>query len=144
VVSMPSNIFATTGTNVSILFLDGTNKDNVILIDASDLGEKIKDGKNQKTILNGEEEELIIDNFNNKSVKDSFSICLSYEQLEQKKYSFSAGQYFEVKIDRTDIGIDEFTNKINEIQNDLSILFTESSNLQSKISQQLNGLNYES
>ncbi len=41
VISMPSNIFATTGTNVSILFMDGSNKDKVVLIDASNLGEKI-------------------------------------------------------------------------------------------------------
>ncbi|QXX87771.1 SAM-dependent DNA methyltransferase [Acinetobacter lwoffii] len=144
VISMPSNIFATTGTNVSILFLDGNSKDNVILIDASDLGEKIKDGKNQKTILNGEEEKLIIDTFNNKSFQEGFSICLNYEQIQQKNYSFSAGQYFEVKFDNTDIGVEEFTNKINEMQNNLSILFSESSNLQSAISQQLNGLKYES
>ena len=38
VVSMPSNIFATTGTNVSILFIDAGNKDDVVLIDASNLG----------------------------------------------------------------------------------------------------------
>ncbi len=38
VVSMPSNIFATTGTNVSILFLDKENRDGkVILMDASKL-----------------------------------------------------------------------------------------------------------
>ncbi len=42
VLSMPSNIFATTGTNVSILFLDKTNKEKVVLIDASNLGTKIK------------------------------------------------------------------------------------------------------
>ncbi|WP_180163195.1 class I SAM-dependent DNA methyltransferase [Acinetobacter sp. YH12069] len=144
VISMPSNIFATTGTNVSILFLDGNSKDDVILIDASDLGEKIKDGKNQKTILNGEEEKLIIDTFNNKSFQEGFSICLNYEQIQKKNYSFSAGQYFEVKFDNTDIGVEEFTNKINEMQKNLSILFSESSNLQSAISQQLNGLKYES
>ncbi|MFV5467196.1 HsdM family class I SAM-dependent methyltransferase [Acinetobacter towneri] len=144
VISMPSNIFATTGTNVSILFLDGNSKDDVILIDASDLGEKIKDGKNQKTILNGEEEKLIIDTFNNKSFQEGFSICLNYEQIQKKNYSFSAGQYFEVKFDNTDIGVEEFTNKINEMQKNLSILFNESSNLQSAISQQLNGLKYES
>src|SRR5690606_27008286 len=38
VVSMPSNIFATTGTNVSILFLDGSKHDRVVLVDASALG----------------------------------------------------------------------------------------------------------
>ena len=43
VVSMPSNIFANTGTNVSVVFLDRANKSNdVVLIDASKLGEKIK------------------------------------------------------------------------------------------------------
>lgn len=48
VVSMPSNIFATTGTNVSILFIDASNDGDVVLVDASNLGEKVKDGKNQK------------------------------------------------------------------------------------------------
>ncbi len=51
VVSMPSNIFATTGTNVSILFIDDANTNGVVLIDASSLGTKVKDGKNQKTLL---------------------------------------------------------------------------------------------
>ncbi|TOM45668.1 SAM-dependent methyltransferase, partial [Vibrio parahaemolyticus] len=40
VISMPSNIFATTGTNVSILFIDDSNKDKVVLVDASNLGQK--------------------------------------------------------------------------------------------------------
>lgn len=53
VVSMPSNIFATTGTNVSIIFLGKENRDGqVILMDASKLGTKEKvDGKNQRTVL---------------------------------------------------------------------------------------------
>ena len=50
---MPSNIFATTGTNVSIIFIDKENKGDVVLIDASNLGKKVKDGKNQKTLLVG-------------------------------------------------------------------------------------------
>jgi len=37
VVSMPSNIFATTGTNVSILFMDASNRGDVVLMDASNL-----------------------------------------------------------------------------------------------------------
>lgn len=57
VVSMPSNIFANTGTNVSVLFIDKTrgDGDKVILIDASKLGEKRKEGKNQRTVLHGDE-----------------------------------------------------------------------------------------
>lgn len=53
VVSMPSNIFATTGTNVSVIFIDkGRNLEStdVVLVDASNLGTKIKeDSGNQKT-----------------------------------------------------------------------------------------------
>ena len=45
VISMPSNIFATTGTNVSILFIDRENANgNVILMDASKLGTKVNIG----------------------------------------------------------------------------------------------------
>ena len=68
VVSMPSNIFANTGTNVSILFIDKENRNgNVILMDASKLGTKIKvDGKNQRTVLSDGEICKIIDTFNNK------------------------------------------------------------------------------
>ena len=40
-VSMPSNVFATTGINVSVLFFDkSAQSDKVILIDASKLGEE--------------------------------------------------------------------------------------------------------
>ena len=48
VISMPSNIFANTGTNVSVLFIDkGNQSGDIMLIDASKLGKKVKDGKNQ-------------------------------------------------------------------------------------------------
>ncbi|MGC4387828.1 N-6 DNA methylase, partial [Streptococcus suis] len=74
VVSMPSNIFATTGTNVSILFIDKENKGDVVLIDASNLGRKVKEGKNQKTILTKEEETQIIETFIAKEKVDDFSV----------------------------------------------------------------------
>ena len=45
---MPPNIFATTGTKVSILFIDKANKEEVVLIDASRLGETIKEEKIKK------------------------------------------------------------------------------------------------
>ncbi len=45
VISMPSNIFATTGTNVSVVFIDKDGGNKITLVDASKLGEKIKEGK---------------------------------------------------------------------------------------------------
>jgi type I restriction enzyme M protein len=143
VVSMPSNIFATTGTNVSILFLDKENKGDVVLIDASNLGTKVKEGKNQKTLLSPEEEQKIIDTFNTKTAEENFSVIVSYSDIEAKNHSLSAGQYFEVKIEYTDITHEEFETKMNDFQTNLSTLFAESKTLESEIQNNLNGLRYE-
>ncbi|NCU40743.1 SAM-dependent DNA methyltransferase, partial [Candidatus Saccharibacteria bacterium] len=74
VVSMPSNIFATTGTNVSVLFIDKANTGKVVLVDASKLGKKVKEGKNQKTVLSKEEEQKIIDAFSATEAIEDFSV----------------------------------------------------------------------
>ena len=140
VVSMPSNIFAATGTNVSILFIDATNKDEVILIDASGLGEKIKEGKNQKTVLRPDEEQLIIETFIAKKTIDDFSVTVSYEEIESKHLSLSAGQYFEVKIEYVEITAEEFGKKLGAYQNRLTALFEESQSLEPEIAKRLKKL----
>jgi type I restriction enzyme M protein len=133
VVSMPSNIFATTGTNVSILLIDATNKEKVILIDASNLGEKVKEGKNQKTILRPDEEQRIIETFKAKKVVDDFSVAVSYGEIEAKNYSLSAGQYFDVKIEYADISHKEFRNSISNKTTIVKNLFDESRDLERSI-----------
>ncbi len=143
VVSMPSNIFATTGTNVSILFLDKTNSEEVVLIDASNLGEKIKEGKNQKTVLTEDEEQQIIDVFNAKKAKDDFSVAVSYDDIKNKNYSLSAGQYFEVKIEYVDITAEEFTAKMNAFETSLESLFAESKDIENEIKENLKELGYD-
>jgi type I restriction enzyme M protein len=144
VVSMPSNIFATTGTNVSILFLDkGNTKGDIVLMDASKLGTTVKDGKNQKTLLSDTEEQLIIETFNKHEAKEDFTVVVSYEQIKEKNYSFSAGQYFEVKIEYTDITPAEFATKMNGFKTNLDSLFAESKTLEIEIQKQINGLKYE-
>ncbi|QHP56981.1 HsdM family class I SAM-dependent methyltransferase [Pectobacterium carotovorum] len=143
VVSMPSNIFATTGTNVSILFIDASNKEKVVLIDASNLGEKVKDGKNQKTVLTEEEEQRICEVFNNKWTEDDFSVVVSYDEITAKNYSFSAGQYFEVKIEYSDITPEQFAAKMKGFTDNLDSLFSQSHELEAEIKQQLAGLKYE-
>ena len=82
VISMPANIFATTNTSVSILFLDKSkNNDMMIFLDASKCGEKIKDGKNQKIILRPNETSKIIDYFLNKTEEDKFSSYVSLNDV---------------------------------------------------------------
>ena len=145
VISMPSNIFATTGTNVSIMFLDRANKDGkVLLMDASKLGHKEKvDGKNQRTVLEPEEIENIINTFINAEEKDDFSVLVDFEQIEQKKLSFSAGQYFEVKIEYVELTQEEFNAKMNSYTSELQSLFEEGNRLQQEILEQLKKVRYE-
>ncbi|MDD5457839.1 MAG: class I SAM-dependent DNA methyltransferase [Phycisphaerae bacterium] len=143
VVSMPSNIFATTGTNVSILFLDKENKEDVVLIDASNLGTKVKQGKNQKTLLSENEENQIISTFNNKEAKDDFSVVVSYDEIKSKNYSLSAGQYFDVKIEYVDITPNEFKAKMTGFTDNLESLFAESRKLEKEIRKQLEGVRFE-
>jgi len=143
VVSMPSNIFANTGTNVSILFLDRENREDVVLIDASNLGTKVKEGKNQKTLLSHAEEEQIIKTFNDKTQTDDFSVVVSYEDIKTKNYSLSAGQYFEVKIEYIDITHEEFETKLKGFEDNLANLFAESKTLEVEIQNNLKGLKYE-
>jgi type I restriction enzyme M protein len=142
VVSMPSNIFATTGTNVSILFIDASNKADVVLIDASNLGTKVKDGKNQKTLLSEAEEDRIIATFNGKHAVEDFSVVVSYADIAGKNYSLSAGQYFDVKIEYSDLTPGQFAQKMQGFADRLDELFKESAGLEREIKKQLAGLKY--
>ena len=143
VISMPPNIFATTGTNVSILFIDKTNKEDVVLIDASTLGKKIKEGKNQKTLLSEKDEVQIINTFCAKKAIDDFSVILSYEDIAAKKYSLSAGQYFNIKIKYTNISEDEFKIKMESHQKNLKKIFEESKKIETEIFEKLSQVKYE-
>jgi len=143
VVSMPSNIFANTGTNVSILFIDKENTEDVVLIDASNLGEKVKDGKNQKTLLSHAEEERIISTFNAKEAVDDFSVVVNYDDIKEKNYSLSAGQYFEVKVEYVDISQEEFSKQISSIEEDLNNFFELSKGLEKDIMKNLAALKYD-
>lgn len=140
VVSMPSNIFATTGTNVSIVFIDRNAGAEAILIDASKLGKTVKEGKNQKTVLSADEEQLIIDTFNDAASVADFAEFVSSEDMKLKNYSFSAGQYFDVKIEYVDISEVDFELKMNEAKGYLDSLFDKSRKLEVEIQQRLTRL----
>lgn len=144
VISMPSNIFANTGTNVSVLFVDKSNQEgDIMLIDASKLGKKVKDGKNQRTVLSKEEVEKIEDTFINQDVIDDFSVKVSYEQIMEKNYSFSAGQYFEVKIEYVELSEEEFKQRMLEYTTRLDELFAEGKELEEAIKVRLGELRYD-
>ena len=143
-VSMPSNVFATTGTNVSVLFFDNSRQtEKVVLIDASKMGEEYKDGNNQKRRLRDFEIEQIISTFQKKEDVDDFSVSVTYDEIKAKKYSLAAGQYFDVKIDYVELTQDEFNAKMAEYTANLQALFAEGNALQAEIMEQLKKVKYE-
>ncbi len=143
-VSMPSNVFATTGTNVSVLFFDNSRKtEKVVLIDASKMGEEYKDGNNQKRRLRDFEIEQIVSTFRSKKAVDDFSVAVTYDEIIAKKYSLAAGQYFDVKIDYVELTEDEFNEKMATYTAELQTFFAEGNALQKEIMEQLKKVKYE-
>lgn len=142
-VSMPSNVFATTGTNVSVLFFDkSASSDKVILIDASKLGEEYKEGNNQKRRLRDFEVDKIVEVFQNKESVDDFSVAVTYDEIKEKGYSLSAGQYFDIKIDYVDITAEEFNKRMAGYKAELTAQFEESHRLEAEIMKQLDSLKF--
>ena len=143
VVSMPSNVFATTGTNVSVIFFDkSAANDKVILIDASKLGEEYKEGNNQKRRLRDYEIDQIVNTFQYKESVDDFSVAVSYDEIKEKNYSLSAGQYFDIKIEYEDITEEEFNQRMTNYKTTLAAQFAESHRLEEEIMKQLDSLKF--
>ena len=140
-VSMPSNVFATTGTNVSVIFFDNSRRaEKVVLIDASKLGEKYKDGNNERTRLRNDEIKKIEDTFLQQKAEDGFSVVVSHDEIKEKGYTLSAGQYFDVKIEYTPLTQKEFAAKIAAYQAKLEELNTRGKSLDKQIAANLSSL----
>lgn len=143
-INMPSNVFANTGTNVSVLFLDNSKStEKVVLIDASKMGEDYKDGNNQKCRLRDHEINQIVDTFLRKESVEDFSVAVTYEEIKAKKYALSASTYFDVKIEYIDMTQEEFETKMSEYTLKLQALFDEGNALQPEIVKQLKKVTYE-
>ena len=143
-ISMPSNVFANTGTNVSVLFFDNSKKtEKVVLIDASKMGEEYKDGNNQKRRLREFEIDKIVNTFFNKDEVEDFSVTVTYEEIKKKRYSLAAGQYFEVKIEYVELSQEEFQERMDTYKKQLQDYFDEGDKLKAEIMEQLKKVKYE-
>lgn len=147
VVSMPSNVFANTGTNVSVLFFDKTgaksDNDKITLVDASKLGQEYKDANGLKKVrLEDDEIEKIVNTFRNAEAVEDFSVVVSYSEVKEKGYSLSAGQYFDIKIDYVDISEEEFNSQMAADTAELQKMFEESHKLENEINKQLANLKF--
>lgn len=117
VIHMPSNIFATTGTSVSIIFIDKTKVDDkIILMDASRLGESIKLEEGQRTVLSVDERNKIMFFFKERKEEAEFSVLVEKKEVKLNNYIIQAGQYVELKEEELDFDVDE---RLNLLQQDL-------------------------
>ncbi|GHQ02851.1 hypothetical protein VN1210_02810 [Helicobacter pylori] len=144
VVCMPSQVFANTGTNVSIIFFQKTpSAKEVILIDASKLGEEYTENKNKKTRLRESDIDLILETFQNKTQKAGFCALVSFDEIIEKNYSLNPGQYFTIEDTSETISQAEFENLMQQYSSELTSLFDESQSLQQEILETLGNLNYD-
>ena len=144
VISMPSNIFATTGTSVALIFIDKCRLEDaeVILMDASKLGEKVSLEDGQRTILSNDDKRKIIDTFKDEKAIDDFSVIVNNLEIKQNSYSFSAGQYFDVKMMYDELTADEFDEAIAKHLNVLEEMFMSGVKLQKEIIKQVKRIEY--
>lgn len=146
VISMPANIFATTGTSVSIIFIDKSRKEGdkeIILVDATKIGKKVSLEDGQRTILSSEDERLIINTFKNKNVIDDFSVLVSKEKIQNRSYSFLAGQYYPAKMLYTPITRDEYNKQMDRLNEEIDKLFKKEHEIELQIKSIMGALKYE-
>ncbi len=143
-ISMPSNVFANTGTNVSVLFFDKSKShERAILIDASNLGEEYKDSNGlKKRRLTNSEIHQIIDAFVNERNIDGFSVMVSYDEL-MEKYTLAAGPFFDIKLEYSELTYNEFNQKMMGFKNTLTQLFDQNTKLQNSLEESLKKVSYE-
>ncbi|MFQ9122245.1 MAG: hypothetical protein ACLR5N_07705 [Haemophilus parainfluenzae] len=103
------------------------------MIDASELGRKIKDGKNQKPYFPRRRTKEICNTFTHKQRWKISAWWSATNEIKAKNYSLSAGSMFEVKIDYVDISADEFEQKMAGFSADLTSSFAESAELKKRL-----------
>jgi type I restriction enzyme M protein len=106
------------------------------------LGEKVKEGKNQKTVLSHAEEQRIVDTFNCRDAVEDSSVVVDYDAIAAKNRSLSAGQYFDVKIEYSDISPERFGAMVSAYQGNLAEMVEESRELEQSIKNRLRWLVY--
>lgn len=144
VISLPSNFFATTGTNVSLVIIDKKKSDDkVFLIDASSMGEKVSLEDGQRTLLSNEDIDKIVDYFQNRKEDNGFSVLVSNDQIKDNLYSFSAGQYFAARVTFVEISKDDFDRKMDIFSSKIMKYFEVNKELKKDLVEKLKGLKYD-
>lgn len=141
---MPSYLFSNTGTNVAVIFIDKSQEsEDVVLIDASGMGEMIKVSGHKRRILSNQEEETIVEAFTFKKQVKDFSVVVPYQEISENAYIFSAGRYFEWHDEPAHVDCEALLDKIDGHQKRLEALFLEGHQLEKDIKRLLKELRNE-
>ena len=106
-------------------------------------GNKLKFNRVNETISNTNETASAPIKQNTVKKLEDFSVVVTYDEIINKNYSLSAGQYFEVKIDYVDITNEEFESKLKGFETSLTSLFAESKDLEKEIQSNLKSLRFD-
>jgi type I restriction enzyme M protein len=74
---------------------------------------------------------------------DHFSVVFDKNPLTAKDYSFSAGQYFEIKSTLVTLSNSEFNEKVQTILGDMKVLFNTSRELEKDLLKKIADLTNE-
>lgn len=143
VVLMPKNIFATTGTNVSVVFIDKSQQHkDVTLVDASKLGEIVKEGKNQKTLLSESDEQQIIDAFLDRSLSGIAKV-VDFKMIADRNYSWAPGHFLIQKPEEQAISKEKFQQEVSSLIGAISIDLDEITKLKISLAKNLKAIGHE-
>lgn len=67
-------------------------------------------------------------------------MVVSYEEIAAKNHSFSAGQYFDVKVSHVTITPKEFEKRLTGHKDRLKSMFAESRKIEKELEKELGGL----
>lgn len=77
-----------------------------------------------------------------RAIRQELANDVSYNDIKEKGYSLSAGQYFDIKIDYVDITEEEFNRRMSEYEATLTQQFEESHRLEKEILAQLRSISF--
>lgn len=174
IIIFPTPMFESTGVCVSTVTIDKNKQnDNVILINNNNQNYEIwireqrgqfggashtkRVYKKEFKILSDKNINYILDVINNRKVVEDYSIIPTYDEMKEKSFSCSAGQYFDVKIEYIDITqeewetmrddfisqLDNFVNSITDYQEKFksSITASEFMEEQEKVNKEIESYN---
>ena len=152
IVSLPAQMFYTTGIPACLWFLsrnkknrNNASKDSILFIDARNMGEMIDRTHKQ---LTDEDIEKIASTYHNwkdgkKKYADINGFCKSADinEVQSNDYILTPGRY--VGIDDVEEDDEPFEDKMNRLTSELSELFAKSQELEAEIRKNLGAIGYD-